>query len=264
MKKLYIILFLATLVFMGCSSKEQPVPPKQLKAMETKSKAPSFEELKSACLAGKGEACFSIGEQFYASGKLEAAKIFYREALQVGDDRGYLGIFQVECNGDNNAKSCYLLAVSLEERKNGINPNPALVFDYYKKAYNLGYTDATSLLAHMYNVAGDYFQAAKLYEYSCKNNSDHDTRMEACYNTGNMFNFGKGVRQDYQQARKFYKKACDGNYASACTNLGYLFGRGLGVRQDIYKAQRLYGKGCDGGHQMGCDNYRKNNNQGRR
>jgi tetratricopeptide (TPR) repeat protein len=261
MKISYLIVSLSVIsVLIGCSSKEPTLTSKQPIMTEVKSTTQSLEELNNACLAGEGETCLIIADQLYKKGDYENAKIFNIKASKLGVDRGYIGVLQIECDIENKGKSCNLLAFSLEEGRQGIPKNLSLAFDYYSKAFSLGYTDSASLLAGLYYNAGDYFNAIKLHKCGCENNSNYDVRMEGCYNTGLMYDKGKGVRQDYQQARKFYKKACDGNYAFACTNLGVLYAKGLGVRQDIYKAKELYGKGCDGGNQIGCDNYREVNN----
>ena len=72
-------------------------------------------------------------------------------------------------------------------------------------------------------------------------------------------NFGEGLKafeqQDYQKARKFYEKACNGGDASGCFNLGELYRTGEGVPQDFSKAKELYKKACDEGLEVGCEKY---------
>ncbi|WP_143541464.1 tetratricopeptide repeat protein, partial [Rodentibacter genomosp. 1] len=77
----------------------------------------------------------------------------------------------------------------------------------------------------------------------------------AQFNLGLMYEKGRGVKQDYIQAKKWYEKASEQKHAAATTNLGYLYENGYGTRQDKYKARELYGKGCDLGNQIGCNNY---------
>ena len=38
------------------------------------------------------------------------------------------------------------------------------------------------------------------------------------FNEGNMYYIGQGVKQDYNKARAFYKKACDGGDSISCYN----------------------------------------------
>ena len=37
---------------------------------------------------------------------------------------------------------------------------------------------------------------------------------------------------DYEKAKEFYKKSCDGGYANGCYNLGEMYYNGEGVCQD--------------------------------
>jgi len=64
------------------------------------------------------------------------------------------------------------------------------------------------------------------------------------YNQGNYFT-----------ANKLYKKACDGGNAQGCFNLGNLYNYGQGVKQNSSTAAKLYKKACDGGDKLGCQTY---------
>lgn len=78
----------------------------------------------------------------------------------------------------------------------------------------------------------------------------------ACLNLGYMYNEGLGVNQDYQKAVELYQKACDLGDADAFCNLGAMYYNGQGVNQDKQKALQLYKKACDMGDEQGCKNYR--------
>ena len=77
---------------------------------------------------------------------------------------------------------------------------------------------------------------------------------KGCFNLGNSYYNGQGVRQDYKKASELYKKACDLGNGSGCNNLGVLYKNGRGVRQDYKKANELYQKACDLGDGGGCLN----------
>jgi len=51
---------------------------------------------------------------------------------------------------------------------------------------------------------------------------------------------GHGVKQDYNQAVKWYHKAADQGYAMAQDNLSIMYYEGLGVKQDFIKAHILW------------------------
>ncbi len=61
------------------------------------------------------------------------------------------------------------------------------------------------------------------------------------------------VEQNYEEATRLYRQACDGGDARGCTSLGYQYDNGHGVEQvDEVEAVRLYRLGCDSGDVAGC------------
>lgn len=44
--------------------------------------------------------------------------------------------------------------------------------------------------------------------------------MPSCYRTGKTYEFCKGVKQDYAEALKYYRRLCDKAEGHACTNTG--------------------------------------------
>ena len=46
-------------------------------------------------------------------------------------------------------------------------------------------------------------------------------------------------------------------YANGCVLLGFLYQYGEGVRKDYNKAMEFFGKACDLGEQKGCDAYKE-------
>jgi len=85
---------------------------------------------------------------------------------------------------------------------------------------------------------------------------------EAQYNLGAMYYSGQGVRQDYTEAFRWFRKAADQGYAEAQYNLGLMYANGHGVHQDFNLSKEWFGKACDGGFQVGCDLYRYLNQKG--
>jgi len=59
--------------------------------------------------------------------------------------------------------------------------------------------------------------------------------------------------QDYDKAKKYLKKACDGGKAQGCELLGGLYLLGKGVKKDEEKALELFEKACDDGDAHGCE-----------
>ena len=75
-----------------------------------------------------------------------------------------------------------------------------------------------------------------------------------CFNLGVMYAEGQGVKQDFAEAFKFAKKACDLNDMGACYNLGLWYGEGQGVRQDFVNARKYYEKACNANFAWACNN----------
>lgn len=74
------------------------------------------------------------------------------------------------------------------------------------------------------------------------------------------YEFGLGVREDYQKAREWYEKSvAQGDSGGQC-RFGRLYFNGHSVRQDYLQAKEWYGKSCDNGLQLGCDGYKRLNN----
>ena len=64
--------------------------------------------------------------------------------------------------------------------------------------------------------------------------------MRAQYNLGALYDFEKGVPQDYATARQWYEKAAAQGHAGAQNNLGELYEFGHGVTQDYVRAYMWY------------------------
>ena len=76
---------------------------------------------------------------------------------------------------------------------------------------------------------------------------------------GDMYRKGLGVKQDYFEAVKWYRKAAEKGDADAQVLLGlaYLLGKGGQFNKSL--AKEWLGKACDNGSQMGCEYYGKLN-----
>ena len=62
-----------------------------------------------------------------------------------------------------------------------------------------------------------------------------------------MYLHGQGVRQDYAQAVKWYRKAAEQGFAEAQYNLGVRYDQGQGVPQDYAEAVKWYRKAAEQG-----------------
>ena len=60
--------------------------------------------------------------------------------------------------------------------------------------------------------------------------------------------FNKGVKMDYTEAAKWYRKAAEQGDADAQNNLGLCYERGQGVPEDYEEAVKWYRKAAAQGH----------------
>lgn len=113
-------------------------------------------------------------------------------------------------------------------------------------------------LGMAYYITENYQQANLYYKKGC----DTFNERVSCFNLGNNYHQGLGIRQDFAKARHYYEKGCNLNFGPACNSLGQLYYEGKGVRQNDSTAKKYCGKACDLGDQMGCDNYKMLNETG--
>ena len=72
---------------------------------------------------------------------------------------------------------------------------------------------------------------------------------------GGMYEEGLGVKQDYFEAVKWYRKAAEQGYGGAQVMLGFSYLSGKGVQVNKSLAKEWFGKACDNGNQNGCEYY---------
>ena len=77
-----------------------------------------------------------------------------------------------------------------------------------------------------------------------------------------MYGKGQGVRQDYAEAFRWYRKAAEQGNIKAQFNLGAMYANGHGVRRNFHLSKEWFSKACDGGVQEGCNQYRYLNQKG--
>jgi TPR repeat protein len=72
--------------------------------------------------------------------------------------------------------------------------------------------------------------------------------IDAQFNLGIMYNFGRGVSQEYKIAAKWYRKAAEQGDARAQFNLGMMYRKGEGVSKDFKEAVKWCRKAAEQGY----------------
>ena len=75
-----------------------------------------------------------------------------------------------------------------------------------------------------------------------------------CGGLATLYLQGQGVEQDFAEAFKFNKKACDLNSMGACYNIGVHYTEGQGVMQDFVNAKKYHEKACNKNFAWACNN----------
>ena len=112
--------------------------------------------------------------------------------------------------------------------RSSANPQTGSVYDQGKSAYD-----------HK-----QYIQARTLFSQACNSGE-----LKACNYLGYMYAQGQGGVRDQGKAREVYQKACEQNNLSSCASLGSLF-QDTGNNDE---ARKYFKKACDGGLTAACD-----------
>ena len=65
---------------------------------------------------------------------------------------------------------------------------------------------------------------------------------EGQHDLGVMYEEGRGVKQDYAEAAKWYRRAADQGYGYSQNNLGWMYATGRGVPKDTKESVKLFKK----------------------
>ncbi len=76
---------------------------------------------------------------------------------------------------------------------------------------------------------------------------------EAMFKLGNAYWDGDGVKQDYAEAAKWFRKAADAGHPTAMDSLGWAYEQGQGVKQDYSQALSWYRKAAAAGDASGLN-----------
>ena len=143
-------------------------------------------------------------------------------------------------------KQAFNLGVDFLYGQNGKPQDYTEAFRWFRKAAEMGNTNAYSILGLMYQngdgVAQNYAEAVKWYRMAAEQGY-----AKAQSNLGLMYNGGTGVTQNYSEAAKWFRKAAEQEDAVGQYSLGYIYYYGEGVSQSVSDAEYWLKKAADQG-----------------
>lgn len=177
----------------------------------------------NGCVEGYfGSASIAYTEKDYAT-----ALEYYNKAIE-GQEQLYISIAM------NQIGLMYHVG-------HGVEQDYDKALEWYKKAADLGNTNAMCNIGFMYGeglgVEQDYDKVMEWYEKAADLGYP-----SAMYSIGFMYQYELGVEQDYDKAMMWYEKAADLGDAKAMYNIGYMYENGLGVKQDSAKSKEWFDK----------------------
>jgi len=186
------------------------------------------------CKAGKGAACLRLGH----AAKDDAAALPYFEqacAAKVAAGCGIAGSMYIHGQGTKVD-----LAKGFALRVKACDADDFGSCNDLGTAWSEGNEGAAAV---------DHARAKGLYEKACKGKDGL-----GCFNLGNVYRLGEGVKVDLQAAFDNFKKSCDLDQAKGCTEQAIMYYEGKPVPKDEQKAVELLGKACKLGSQPACKN----------
>lgn len=203
----------------------------------------SREVFERACQGGSAEACSDLGGSLL-SGTGAAPDL----------PRG-VDLVRKACEGGSSAGCAHLAQAHAEGRGLPKDDNQAL--ELYLEACNMGDAGGCFNSGLRYEaLRGQSLQnglrAFVTYQRACDLGDP-----AACTKTGLLHELGQDTPEDPEQARAFYRRACDGTDCSAgdlagCFHLGVLLRKGSGGERDEARAAELLRRACNGGHEEAC------------
>ncbi len=145
-----------------------------------------------------------------------------------------------------HAEAQYHLGI-LYKDGHGVAQDKTQAYAWYCKAANLGHVDAQRRLAHAYESYGDaegisrYLAVAFIWYRKAAEQGDASSQ----YYLGVMYENGKVVARDHEQAALWYRKAAEQGDATAQNMLGLMYQDGRGVEKSHEQAAIWIGKAAE-------------------
>lgn len=200
-------------------------------------------EAANACNDGFVTACGILGEQFFDG---RGVKKNSKEGVRL---------LNIACEAGDIDGGCGNLGVAYAVGK-GVTQDYKKAATLFSKACDAGSKIACDNLKKIKpqyrNIREEFAKKAaepkenKLYCEVVKVGA-------SCMYLGILYENGETVEQSDIEAAKYFKLACDTNYAAGCYKLGFKYYTGEGVEKNPSQAVQLWQKACKAGHKGSCE-----------
>lgn len=150
-------------------------------------------------------------------------------------------------NKYNDAASRFNMGWMLEFGK-GTNQNRNAAIAEYTKAANGGNKSAQFYMGMISEERRNYKQAVNYYQKAVKAEKGQEAHEGAMFKLAECYEYGRGVKQNWAEAAKWYKAAADKRLAVAQLKYGICLAMGKGVKQSWAGAANYYRAAANQGH----------------
>lgn len=171
--------------------------------------------------------CYRSGKGV-TQNKAEAIK-WFRKAAEQGD-----------ASAQYNLGCCY-------RNGEGVAQDPTEAAKWFHRAAEQGHVHAQNNLQHCCNNEKKRNEAQNPEFTQSNREATEQEDANAQYNLGYNYFYGKGVKQDYTEAVKWFRKAAEQGLAEAQYELGICYDNGNGVSQNHTEAVKWYHKAAEQG-----------------
>ena len=241
---------------------------------------------KKACDSNLAEACYGVANSYYSGKKIKqdfvSAKYYYEKACnaEYAASCAMLGVLYYYGEGvkkDVSSSEFFIMkACRLGDKTSCDSYKTTKAVNLNKEHLNWLFDDClenenvscqrlidSGILPSVKkcdketcSTVGLIYKAAKHYQQAIKYYEKACKLNDewGCGPLADFYTYGLGVEQNYNIAFKFTKKACDLNLAGACANVGISYKQGQGVRQDFVNARKYFEKACNTNDAGACNN----------
>lgn len=173
---------------------------------------------KDECDKGNGESCHKAGESYLE--KEESGCLLAAMAGEKCDPIEAVSWLKKSCdlkNGNGCEQLAYVYRFQMGDKDKAEEIYNKQVMPIYEKECDSGNIISCARIGNLLVNKKDYHKGLQFLQKYCdkvKNKNEGD--INNCLTLGSMFAESKGTTQDYEQAKKYFKKVCDFGVQSGC------------------------------------------------